>query len=91
MASFGALPAQQIQLPSFAQAMANAQGIKASQQQSEFLKLRMGSMERQQERDVKARSLVGPTIQGDRQAGAELAGLDLGMARGVKEYQAADL
>lgn len=91
MATFPALPAQQIRMPNFAQALQAAQAVRGAQQQSEFQRMQMDAYDRQADRDLKAQSLAPKALGGDRAAEAELVALDPARAKGIQEHQAGAL
>lgn len=88
MATFNAYPATQVQLPNFAQALAQAQQIKGMQQQQKMAELQMDAYQREQERAAKTRQLQGKAIAGDQQAMSALEQYDLSAANTVGEYVA---
>jgi hypothetical protein len=76
MATFNAYPATQVQLPNFAQALAQAQQIKGMQQQQKMAELQMDAYQRQQERDAKTQQLRSNYLGGDEASGQQLLAND---------------
>lgn len=90
MATFNQYPAAQIQLPNFAQALGQAQSLKAGQQQMKLTEMKMAAAERAADRDAKIQSLQGKAVGGDQAAAQQLAGLDLERASQVQSYTQSD-
>lgn len=90
MATFNAYPAARVQLPTFAQALAQAQSIKANKQAMQFQQMQMDALEKQADRDARLQELSVKAAGGDEGARTQLRGQAPKRAKALSDAESAD-